>query len=128
MQNWLLFMLPPVSLDREATVEKAWGSIEEAGRNGADLIVFPEGYIRGFPHWHEFFTPRDPRVTRLSRRLFLNIMDVPGSETEALGRQARRARACHYQRLDIFQVSLNPRPLKALYEIRETCHASLGNR
>lgn len=117
----------PVSLDREATVEKACGLIEEAGRNGADLVVFPEGYIPGFPHWHEFFLARDPRITQLCRRLFLNALEVRGSAPEVLGRPARRvwARAGHHQRLDIFQVSLNRRPLKALYEIGEMGHASL---
>lgn len=67
----------PVYLDRDATVAKACSLIEEAGRNGADVIVFPEGYVPGFPHWHEFFIVRDPRVAQLSRRLFLSALEVP---------------------------------------------------
>ena len=36
----------PVFLNREATVEKAVRLIEEAGRGGARLVVFPESFIR----------------------------------------------------------------------------------
>ncbi len=53
-----------VFLDSAASVKKAIGFIEEAARNGASLIAFPEGFIPGFPVWaavrapienHEFF-------------------------------------------------------------------------
>lgn len=42
---------PPVLLDREATVAKTVESIEEAVREGASLLVFPEAYIPGYPTW-----------------------------------------------------------------------------
>jgi predicted amidohydrolase len=34
----------PVFLDKEATLEKACHLINEAGQNGAKLIVFPESF------------------------------------------------------------------------------------
>ncbi len=41
----------PVFLDREATVAKGVALIEEAARNGARLIGFPETWIPGYPWW-----------------------------------------------------------------------------
>lgn len=42
---------PPVLLDRAKTIETALASIDEAARNGATLLVFPEAYIPGYPTW-----------------------------------------------------------------------------
>jgi nitrilase len=42
---------PPVLLDRDATIARAIESIEEAVREGASLLVFPEAYIPGYPTW-----------------------------------------------------------------------------
>ena len=43
--------LSPVFLNKEKTVEKACEAILEAGENGANLIVFPEAFISGYPDW-----------------------------------------------------------------------------
>ena len=42
---------PPVLLDRAKTIETALASIDEAARNGATLLVFPEAYLPGYPTW-----------------------------------------------------------------------------
>src|SRR6186713_388861 len=42
---------PPVLLDRDLTIARAVQSIEEAAREGAALLVFPEAYIPGYPTW-----------------------------------------------------------------------------
>ncbi|RME90026.1 MAG: carbon-nitrogen hydrolase family protein, partial [Anaerolineae bacterium] len=41
----------PVFLDREQTVEKACDLIRRAGKEGAQLVVFPEAFISGYPDW-----------------------------------------------------------------------------
>ena len=41
----------PVFMNLNKTVEKAVGLIEEAGRQGARVIVFPEAFMPGFPYW-----------------------------------------------------------------------------
>jgi nitrilase len=41
----------PVFLDRKATTEKALTLIREAADNGAELCVFPEVFISGYPAW-----------------------------------------------------------------------------
>jgi nitrilase len=42
---------PPVLLDLEATVQKALQSLDEAVGEGAQLVVFPEAYLPGYPTW-----------------------------------------------------------------------------
>ena len=42
---------PPVLLDLEATMQRAIETIDEAAREGAKLIVFPEAYLPGYPTW-----------------------------------------------------------------------------
>ena len=43
--------LTPVFLNKEKTVDKACKAIAEAAENGAELIVFPEAFISGYPDW-----------------------------------------------------------------------------
>ena len=43
--------ISPIFLNKEETVEKACNAISEAGKNGTDLIVFPEAFISGYPDW-----------------------------------------------------------------------------
>ncbi|MFC2969387.1 carbon-nitrogen hydrolase family protein [Acidimangrovimonas pyrenivorans] len=42
---------PPALLNREATIEGALASIDEAAAEGAELLVFPEAFIPGYPTW-----------------------------------------------------------------------------
>jgi len=41
----------PVLLDRKKTIKKAVQLIDQAASAGAELIVFPEAYISGYPAW-----------------------------------------------------------------------------
>lgn len=41
----------PVILNADATIDKAIGYIEEAAKNGAEFIAFPEVFIPGYPYW-----------------------------------------------------------------------------
>src|SRR6478736_5802099 len=42
---------PPVLLERDKTIARAVGLIDEAADAGATLLVFPEAYIPGYPTW-----------------------------------------------------------------------------
>lgn len=42
---------PPVFLDREKTIERAVEQVLKAADQGADLVVFSETYIPGYPAW-----------------------------------------------------------------------------
>ena len=41
----------PVLLDRDRTIERAIQLIEDAASAEAELVVFPEAYISGYPAW-----------------------------------------------------------------------------
>ena len=45
--------IAPVWLDRFATVEKVAARVREAAGLGADLVVFGEGLVPGYPFWVE---------------------------------------------------------------------------
>ncbi|MDR7387504.1 MAG: carbon-nitrogen hydrolase family protein [Armatimonadota bacterium] len=81
----------PVFLNRERTTERACEWILEAGRRGAKLVVFPEGFIPGHPLWYHFYPATDPRSGELATRLFLNSVEIPSRTTEALCESAREA-------------------------------------
>ncbi|NIP26048.1 MAG: nitrilase, partial [Phycisphaerae bacterium] len=43
-----------VLFDRQATLEKACQLIRDAGKNGAQLVLFPEALIPGYPRGLSF--------------------------------------------------------------------------
>jgi aliphatic nitrilase len=82
-----------VFLDREASTEKACALIREAGRNGARVIGFPEGFIPAHPVWFHFHSATGRIATKLSVELFKNAVEIPGPEIEALQAAAKDANA-----------------------------------
>lgn len=81
----------PVLLDRDATTERLAASIEEAAGAGAQLVVFPEAIVPGYPDWVwrvPAFSDRD-----WYDRLHDQAVDIPGPVTERLGAAAREAAA-----------------------------------
>jgi nitrilase len=82
----------PVFLDREATIEKACGLIETAGRAGAGLIVFPEAFIPAYPDWVWAVPAGEADLhNRLYAEFLANSVEIPGPATQALCQAARRA-------------------------------------
>jgi nitrilase len=82
-----------VFLDREGSTEKACALIRDAGRNGARLVAFPEGFIPAHPVWFHFHSATGSVSTRLSVELFKNAVEIPGREIHALCAAARDAGA-----------------------------------
>ena len=74
----------PHFLDRDATVEKACELIREAGRAGADIVGFPEGFIPGHPVWYYHFPALSQQSRDFAEQLFHNAVEIPGPATEAL--------------------------------------------
>jgi aliphatic nitrilase len=78
----------PVFLDAEATADKACALIEEAARNGAELIAFPEVFIPAYPAWSGL---RSPVYNHdMFCRLAANTVHVPGPELARICATTRR--------------------------------------
>jgi aliphatic nitrilase len=82
-----------VFLDRERSTEKACSLIREAGRNGARVIGFPEGFIPAHPVWYHHHAATGALANRLSVELFKNSVEIPGPHVAALCAAARDAEA-----------------------------------
>ena len=78
-----------VFLDREGSTEKACRLIREAGRNGARVIGFPEGFIPAHPVWYHHHAATGALANKLAVELFKNSIEIPGPEVDALCAAAR---------------------------------------
>ena len=79
----------PVFLDRAATLAKAVELIGVAARNGAQLVVFPEAFVPGYPVW--LWAGRADVEPQAFARLYANAVDVPDAATACVSEAARRA-------------------------------------
>lgn len=72
----------PIFLDAAATVEKACALTREAVANGAQLVVFPEVFVAGYPYWNWYMSPLEgsPWFARLQQ----SSIQVPGPEVDKL--------------------------------------------
>ncbi len=86
----------PILFDKEATTSHAVELIEEAGQQGAELIVFPESFIPCYPYGMTFGFTVGAR-TEAGRKDWKRYYDasvlVPGPETERIGEAAKKAGA-----------------------------------
>ena len=84
--------LSPIFLNKEKTVEKACKAILEAGENGANLIVFPEAFISGYPDWVWLIpNSKGADLNELYLKLVENAVSVPDSATIKLCKAAKKA-------------------------------------
>ncbi|KAL5331213.1 hypothetical protein ACEPPN_000742 [Leptodophora sp. 'Broadleaf-Isolate-01'] len=81
----------PVFLDKKASTEKVCQLILDAGRNGADVIGFPETFIPGYPGWIEVLPMSTKPAFSLFCKLFDQSMEVPSPETEEIGAACKEA-------------------------------------
>jgi len=90
--------------DRDGTTDKICRLAEEARKQGAELIVFPEVIIPGSPHWI-WSTPEDyDRYVEL----YKNSVEIPSQTTRQLCETAKQLQA-------FLIVGVNERQGKVLY-------------
>ena len=78
----------PVYLEKAASLAKAIQLIQDARKQGADLVAFGETWLPGYPVWHDV-CPNvalwdHPPTKHVFARLRQNSITVPGSEVAAL--------------------------------------------
>ncbi len=86
----------PVLFDKDACMKKVLSRIETCSKSQAELIVFPELFIPGYPYGMTFgFTvgSRNEAGREDWKRYYDNSILVPGPETDAMGEAARKAKA-----------------------------------
>lgn len=82
----------PIFLDREKTVNLACDLIEQAGKDKAKLIVFPEAFISGYPDW-VWVVPNGNGnlLNELYTELVNNAVSIPDKSTQRLCHAAKEA-------------------------------------
>ncbi len=82
---------PPVLGDRNATITRAVDLIGEAAGAGAELLVFPEAYVPGYPTYIWRLRPGgDMRLSgEIHDRMATNAVDIAGGHLEPLCSAAR---------------------------------------
>jgi nitrilase len=82
----------PIVFDRERTLEKVRSLACEAARKGAQLVLFPEAFVSGYPRGLDFGAVVGSRTDQGRedfRRYWESSVDVPGPAVDALAQIAR---------------------------------------
>jgi nitrilase len=80
----------PVLLDRDASVDRALDLIQAAASQSAELVVFPEAFLPGYPDWVWRTQPGDGPAGAKYRTLFDNAVVIGSAFTQILGAAAHR--------------------------------------
>ncbi|KAI1376645.1 nitrilase [Hypoxylon crocopeplum] len=78
----------PIFLSAKGTTAKAISLIQEAARNKANLVVFPESYIPAFPIWSALRAPTENHD--LFKRMAKESIYVDGDEINAIRATAKQ--------------------------------------
>jgi len=78
-------------LDREASIDRAIDAIKEAGENNAELVVFPEVWLSGYPYWTEGWDSNLPNWIKGRVRFHDSALIIPSDDTDRLVQAARDA-------------------------------------
>jgi nitrilase len=91
MSKIAVVQTPPVLLDRQGTIEKAVALVAEVAAEGAELVVFPETFVPGYPIWMWRLRPGgDMSLTNeLYGRLFENAVDLENDDLAPLRAAAK---------------------------------------
>lgn len=82
----------PVAFQLTATVDKTVALVEAAAAQGAQVVVFPEAFLAGYPKGVDFGARvgmRSPEGRTEFHRYWASAIDVPGPVTQTLGEVAR---------------------------------------
>jgi predicted amidohydrolase len=78
-------------MNRDATAARAVKIIAEAASAGAELVVFPEVWLSGYPYWTEGWDSQLGPWAAVRTRFFDEAVVVPSTATEMIGKAAKDA-------------------------------------
>lgn len=88
---------PPVFLDLSKSIDKACDLIAQAAHGGAQLIVFPETWLTGYPIWFDLIPGAalwdSAEANEVYQQLFENSPDLTDPAIQRLSRAAKSAGA-----------------------------------
>jgi predicted amidohydrolase len=77
----------PIFLSAKETTQKCVSLIEEAAKNKAHLVIFPEVFIPGYPFWSCMVAPGEAH--EFFKRMVRESVYMDGEEVNAIRRAAR---------------------------------------
>ncbi len=91
MPKVAVIQIAPVVLDRDKTIDLAINEISKAAQTGAELVIFPEAFIPGYPAWIWRLRPGSDWETNenLHARLLENAVDVDSNQLQPMLEAAR---------------------------------------
>ena len=94
MPKLAIVQRPPKLLDRAATLADAVRAVEECAAGGAQLVVFPEAYVPGYPVWIWRLRPGGDMglAETLHARLLANAVNLEADDLAPLRAAARKHR------------------------------------
>src|SRR5215472_5611102 len=90
--NVAVIQASPVVFDRDRTLQKVSVLTGEAARKGAQLVLFPEAFVSGYPRGLDFGAVVGSRTEQGRedfRRYWDSSVDVPGTTVDELAQAAR---------------------------------------
>jgi nitrilase len=92
MTKLAIVQKPPVFLDKQKTIELAVTNIEEAAASGANLVIFSEAFIPGYPAWIWRLRPGGDwgLSEELHQRLLSNAVNIDADDLNPLYEAARK--------------------------------------
>jgi nitrilase len=81
---------PPAWLDKPACIERIVAAIREASAGGANIVVFPEAFIPGYPAWIWRLRPGGDMglSEELHRVLLANAVSIDGTDLSPIQKSA----------------------------------------
>lgn len=82
----------PVYLDKRATIDKAVSLVDTAAASGAQLVIFPEAFVPGYPAWIWRLRPGSDWSLNeeIHIRLLENAVNIDGADLEPLYAAAKK--------------------------------------
>ena len=94
MTKLALVQKAPDFLNSKKSAEKAVQYIDESANNNADIIVFGEGWLSGYPAWIDYAQHMgcwdQKEIKELWATMYTDAIEVPGDEIKAIQEAAKQ--------------------------------------